>query len=323
MNRFRETANIPQLAHWLLAAAFVTTGRREVADDLLDMRNITTEPEYQDYYYGSAIRDKAIILYTLSLLNKNEEALPLLKEICDNFNNERWYSTQSVAWGLFSYMKWAGKMAGDKNTPAKIRVAVNEERTDQTIPSGRIWSKDLKLKPGDNSLIIENLSGNPVYASLTMKGIPLSSEPGIEEKGLSMKIDYVNMDLNTVDPGRLEQGSDFMMVIRVTNISLSAIDNIALTNMVPSGWEIQNTRLFEATEKMKESTFEYRDFRDDRVNTYFSLLRGETKTFLLILTAAYKGEYYHPSVWCEAMYNEGYYSRHPGKSVIVTGQNIE
>lgn len=323
MNRLRETPDIPRLSRWLLAAAFVTTGRREVADDLLDMRNIATEPEYQDYYYGSEIRDKAVILYTLSLLNKNEEAFPLLKEICDNFNNESWYSTQSVAWGLFSYMKWAGKMSGDKNTPAKIKVAVNEDRTDQTIQPGRIWSKDLKLKPGDNSLIIENTSGNPVYASLTMKGIPLTSEPEREEKGLSMKIDYVNMDLSTADQRKLEQGSDFMMVIKVTNNTFSGVDNIALTNMAPSGWEIQNSRLFETTTGIRESTFEYRDFRDDRVNTYFSLQRGETKTFLLILTAAYKGEYYQPSVWCEAMYNAGYYSRHPGKTVTVTGQNIE
>jgi uncharacterized protein YfaS (alpha-2-macroglobulin family) len=323
MNRLRETANIPHLSHWLLAAAFITTGRREVADDLLDLRNISTEPEYQNYYYGSEIRDKAIILYTLSILNKNEEALPLLKEICDNFNNESWYSTQSVAWGLFSYMKWADKMSGDKNVPVKIKVVVNEERSDQTIQPGRIWSKDLKLKTGDNSMIIENTSGSPVYASMTMKGIPLASDPERKEKGLGMKIDYVNMDLITIDQKKLEQGSDFIMVVKVTNNTFSAVDNIALTNMVPSGWEIQNTRLFETQTGIRESSFEYRDFRDDRVNTYFSLIRGETKTFLFILTAAYKGEYYQPSVWCEAMYNAGYYSRYPGKTVTVTGQNIE
>ena len=107
MNRLRESKDIPQLSRWLLAAAFATTGRPEAANDLLDVRNTTTEPEYHDYYYGSQIRDKAIILYTLTLLKNEEEALPLLKEICDKFNNESWYSTQSIAWGLFSYMKWA------------------------------------------------------------------------------------------------------------------------------------------------------------------------------------------------------------------------
>jgi hypothetical protein len=111
-----------------------------------------------------------------------------------------------------------------------------------------------------------------------------------------------------------------MMVVKVSNNSFTKVDNIALTTMVPSGWEIQNTRLFEAARGIKESTFDYRDFRDDRVNTYFGLSHGETKTFVLILNAAYKGEYFQPALWCEAMYTENCYARIPGTQVKVTGQ---
>lgn len=81
--------------------------------------------------------------------------------------------------------------------------------------------------------------------------------------------------------------------------------------------------MFEASTEIKESSFDYRDFRDDRVYTYFGLDRGETKTFVVFLNASYKGEYYQPSVWAEAMYKQNYYSRVPGKQVKVTGQNIE
>ena len=323
MNRLRETENIPQLSRWLLSAAFVTTGRREVADALLDMRKVTTEPEYQDYYYGSEIRDKAVILYTLSMLKKNEEALPLLKEICDSFNENNWFSTQSIAWGLFSYMKWTSENKTDASSPGRIKMSVNGEKSEETIPRGRILSKELKLKQTENSLVIENTSGNPIYASLTMQGIPLASESLKAEKGLSMKVEYVTTDLKPVDPANLAQGSDFMMVARITNNTFTRVDNIALTSMVPSGWEIQNTRLFETVSGIKESPYDYRDFRDDRVNTYFSLLRGETKTFVMILNAAYKGEYSRPGIWCEAMYNAGYYSRYPGGKVTVTGEKLE
>jgi hypothetical protein len=121
----------------------------------------------------------------------------------------------------------------------------------------------------------------------------------------------------------LRQGTDFMMVVKVTNNTFVKVENIALTEMVPSGWEIRNTRLFEADFGIKESTFDFRDFRDDRVNTYFALNQGETKTFVLILNAAYKGEFYQPSIWCEAMYTANCYSRHPGNPVKVTGQKIE
>jgi uncharacterized protein YfaS (alpha-2-macroglobulin family) len=137
---------------------------------------------------------------------------------------------------------------------------------------------------------------------------------------MTMKIDYLDRKLNPLDPKNLKQGSDFMMVMRVTNTTFTSVDNIALTAMIPSGWEIQNTRLFNAEYGIKESAYDYRDFRDDRVNTYFSLGRGETKTFTLLLSAAYKGEFFSPPVWCEAMYTGNFWSRYPGTTVTVTGQ---
>ena len=142
MNRLRESAGIPQLSRWLLAATYATTGRPEVAENLLDVRNTTTEQEYQNSYYGSELRDKAIILYALTLLKKDEQALPLLKEICNSFNEETWYSTQSVAWGLFSYMKWTESMAAEKNGSAKIKISLNGNKSDQTILSKEIWSEE-------------------------------------------------------------------------------------------------------------------------------------------------------------------------------------
>ena len=323
MNRLRESSGIPQLSRWLLAAAFATTGRPEVSADLLDVRNTGTEQEYCNYYYGSEMRDKAIILYTLTLLKNEEQALPLLKVICDNFNNEGWYSTQSIAWGLFSYMKWTESIPGDKNSPSKLKITFNGTKSEQTILSKQVWSKDLRQNNENNSLIVENNSEKPLYITLTRKGIPLVSDIAREDKGLYMKIDYMDMDLKPVDQKNLKQGSDFMMVVKVTNNTFTMVENIALTEMVPSGWEIQNTRLFEANYGIKESTYDWRDFRDDRVNTFFSLTQGQTRTFVLILNAAYKGEFYQPSVWCEAMYIPNCYSRYPGNPVKVTGQKIE
>ncbi len=320
MNRLRESPNIPQLSRWLLAATFATTGRPEIAAGLLDVRNTGTEAEFCNYYYGSEMRDKAIILYTLTLLKNEEQVLPVLKTICDNFNNEDWYSTQSIAWCLYSYMKWTETVPGDKSGPSKITFTFNGNKSEQTVPSKQVWLKDLKQNSDNNSLIIENKYEQPLYVTLTRKGIPLVSDMAREDKGVSMKIDYMDMNLKPLDQKNLKQGSDFLMVVKVTNNTFSLIQNIALTEMVPSGWEIQNTRLFEADYGIKESISDYRDFRDDRVNTYFSLTEGQTKTFVLILNAAYKGEFYQPSVWCEAMYTPNCYSRIPGNQVTVTGQ---
>jgi hypothetical protein len=195
---------------------------------------------------------------------------------------------------------------------------LNGEKSDQTIGNKQLLSKDLKISV-NNTLNLENTSGTPVYVNLIRKGIPLKSDATQQEKGVGMKIDYLDMNLKPVNHSTLTQGADFMMVVKVTNISFSKVENVALTQMVPAGWEIRNTRLFEADWGIKESTYDYRDFRDDRVNTYFTLNRGETKTFVLVLNAAYRGTYFQPSVWCEAMYTENFYSRIPGTTVKVTG----
>ncbi len=318
MNRLRETPGLPRLSKWLLAAAYITTGRKEAADELLDMRDISTEPEYSTYYYGSETRDKAIILYTLTLLDKNEEALRLASEICNSFSNESWFSTQSAAWGLFSYMKWAEKMQASGESASEVNLSFNGEGRTLKVNRGKIHSLDLKTEKNDNTLLIENRSGSPVYATLTLRNALPAGPEAKSEKGLAMKIEYLNRNLAVIDPSQLKQGTDFMMVARITNNTFTRVENIALTAMIPSGWEISNTRLYETVTGIKESSCDYRDFRDDRVNTYFPLAPGETRTFYIRLNAAYRGEYKQPAISCEAMYNASVYSRIPGNTVKVT-----
>ena len=67
----------------------------------------------------------------------------------------------------------------------------------------------------------------------------------------------------------------------------------------------------------KGSVFTYQDVRDDRVLTYFDLLQGETKTFRIMLMAAYQGRFYLPMVQCEAMYDHTINARMPGGWVEV------
>jgi len=78
---------------------------------------------------------------------------------------------------------------------------------------------------------------------------------------------------------------------------------MALTQIFPSGWEILNTRMIGAEDAFASSESDYRDIRDDRVYTYFSLPEGKEVRYSVLLNAAYAGKYYMPAVYCEAMYN--------------------
>jgi uncharacterized protein YfaS (alpha-2-macroglobulin family) len=315
MNRMRENAELPSLAKWFLAAAYATTGRPEVAQGLIDVRNMKTEPDYNSYYYGSSLRDRSIILYTLTTIGNTGEALELLKEIAAGLSREQWYSTQTTAWALFSYMNFSRQVRGESDQPMKVSVDFNGKTEKISSSEGAIMRT---LTPETtNKLVIENESDRPLFVTFTEQGVPLTTDQTVSESNLTMNVDYVDMAQAPVDVTSLAQGTGFMMVVTLTNTSFRQIGNLALTQMVPSGWEIQNTRLFEANLLLKESVYDYRDFRDDRVNTYFSLKGGETKKFYIILTASYRGVYSLPSVVCEAMYDEGVYARRPGREVTV------
>ena len=98
------------------------------------------------------------------------------------------------------------------------------------------------------------------------------------------------------------------------------LKDIALTQIFPSGWEIVNTRFTDFGTTTK-SDARYTDIKDDRVNFYFDLEKGKynskTKTFSVLLNAAYLGNYYLPGIQVEAMYDNDYLVRTKGRWIKV------
>jgi uncharacterized protein YfaS (alpha-2-macroglobulin family) len=94
------------------------------------------------------------------------------------------------------------------------------------------------------------------------------------------------------------------------------VDNIALSQIFPSGWEIVNTTFTELGGGASGQA-RYTDIRDDRVNFYFSLDAKKSKTFTVKLNASYLGTYYLPGAQTEAMYDYNYYARNKGQWITV------
>ena len=135
---------------------------------------------------------------------------------------------------------------------------------------------------------------------------------------LQMRIGYFTLSGKPVDPASLKQGTDFVAQVNIKNPGhRGRYDNLALTQIFPSGWEILNTRMMNDDEGFKSSPSDYRDVRDDRVNTYFSLPEGKEVTFYVMLNAAYTGKYYLPATSCQAMYDVSVSAMEKGKWVEV------
>ncbi|MEJ0056503.1 MAG: alpha-2-macroglobulin family protein [Bacteroidota bacterium] len=136
MNRLREMGGLPVASAWMLASAYAKAGQPEAAKTLIANLPTSVKP-YQEmaYSYGSDVRDKAIILETLLLLNDRAKGFELVKDISASLSNSNsWMSTQSVAWSL----KAVGMFAGtEKKGPLKFTYTYNGKNvsagTDLTI----------------------------------------------------------------------------------------------------------------------------------------------------------------------------------------------
>ena len=116
--------------------------------------------------------------------------------------------------------------------------------------------------------------------------------------------------------GNLKQGTELIAEVVVTNEKGEFVPNIVLTQILPSGFEIVNTRYTDygnATENLAD----YIDIRDVRANYYFGLKARETRTFKMLINASYLGTYYLPGVQCEAMYDNSFVARTKGQWIQI------
>ena len=131
-----------------------------------------------------------------------------------------------------------------------------------------------------------------------------------------MEIKYFSIDHLPLNPEKIEQGTDFYVEAKITNIGKYDYENIALSQLFPSGWEIRNTRM-DLVEEKGGSNITYQDIRDDRVYSYFNVDQNKTIIVKIQLNASYLGKFYLPIVNCEDMYNHSVNAKEGGRWVEV------
>lgn len=319
MNRLKENPNLSVSAKWRLAAAYAKAGQPETAKKLIDKLSYKIDPYSEmSYTYGSADRDKAMILETLTLLDIKSSSAVLVKEVSAALSSNQWMSTQTTAYCLIAVSKFA-KGSGGASKEMKYNVKINSNAPvvmNIQLPLKQI---DMQLKgaaPGE--LSVTNNGSGVMFARVIMEGIPETGDQSDASNELVLDINYTTMEGNLIDVSKLEQGTDFIAEVQIKNPGRRGeYLQMALSQIFPSGWEIHNTRMDVAASTVKTDYPTYQDIRDDRVYTYFNIAPGTTKTFRIVLNAAYLGKFYLPTVYCEAMYDNTVNARKPGKWVQV------
>jgi alpha-2-macroglobulin len=304
MNRLREFKYLSNEAKWKLAAAYKLAGQDIIAVDLIaGLPTTFTQRTTAGFTYGSDLRDQAIVLETLTLLGRKQQAATVLTEVAARLSEDSWYSTQTTAYSLIAIAKYCGKNASG----AKIMAATNLAGKSENInASSYVKQLPIVLKDGSNATSITNSGNNILYVKIITQGQPLTGDTikaSNNSAALNMSVSYISQNGTAVDISKLTQGTDFIAKVTIKNTGSKYYSQMALSQIFPSGWEILNPRMMDGEGAFKSSVSEYQDVRDDRVYSYFGIRQNETLTYYVQLNASYPGRYFLAATDCRAMYD--------------------
>lgn len=304
---------------WLLAAAYAEAGKPDLASEISNGLSFDFR-QYREYgyTYGSEIRDRAIVVNTLMQTNQKTRAADLVRDVAYALGSGQWMNTQELGFAFMAIARFLGSEPLKEHT---FEIVFPDGTKQAVVLDAPVLYIDITNEAWDGKEVkINNQSAETLFIRVSMSGKPIEYTSRTENNHLRMSIKFSDTQGRRIDVSRLARGTDVIAQIQITNSGsrLQYLDNIALTQIFPSGWEIHNERLTDYGDFLKNSMMDYRDIRDDRVYTYFDIYSvNNAQTYSVLLTATYPGRYFMPDVYCEAMYDKEVFARGGGGWVEV------
>jgi uncharacterized protein YfaS (alpha-2-macroglobulin family) len=319
--------NMSSAEKWMLAAAYHLAGAEEIRDKILAIAGtVTVEYDPFSYNYGSKYRDDAIILYCATLMKKMDIAELLAKNVSLKLSSTDYLSTQSSGYMLLAlgnYFEAIGINAEKGQVIAGTITLANGTKIDFN-EKGRY---SVKIKGNFDQNIQCSLSDksnvDQAFFTLSWNGVPKYDQIEAVEKNLKLNVTWYDESGNTINPQNLKQGATIIGKYSVKNTSpVTELSELALVQIIPSGWAIENTRLNNKVLPSWVTSWninkeDYMDIRDDRVMWFFDLEGQETLDFIVKINCVNAGDFWLPATLTEAMYNSDFKATTEGKKVHV------
>jgi uncharacterized protein YfaS (alpha-2-macroglobulin family) len=323
MNLVRENylGSLDPLSKRFLAAAYTLAGMATVTRDILSAAPVEIAP-YREAggTWGSDLRDAALAAYLSVKMKDADAASRALRSVSKGLSTDGWFSTQETAMAVIAvatYYKETSVPGGAVAFRFRVGEGTWSDMTlssyQSVVPLDDAWGKPVT---------IENKSDNPLFVTLFEEGVPLENRIRTENRGIEITRSFFDDIGRVVDVSAREQGSPFWVVYKVRSVLTTPVEELALSSVFPSGWEIMNSRATgedtpDWVRNISATNGEYMDVRDDRINWFFDLRANEIATFAVKVNPTFRGSYALPPVSCEAMYSPDTYARIAGGRVTV------
>ncbi|MFZ1728488.1 MAG: MG2 domain-containing protein [Bacteroidota bacterium] len=262
--------------------------------------------------FDSELRANAMMLNVLLEVDPGSKQIPdMLRWIANRA--EKMYSTQETAFVMLALGKAARRSAS-----SDISVAVMVDGKKRASYSGKsitVSEKEL----GSNAITLKASGNGEVYYYWSAEGIRKTGDVVEADAGMQVRRNWYDYRTRqSLSPDELRQGQLVVCKITLSGEGRS-VDNVVITDIIPAGCEIENTRLRASTDLdwpvANPLSVEYMDVRDDRVILFTSLAGSGSKEYLYLMRVVNEGAFALPPIAAEAMYDPSFHS-YNGASIV-------
>lgn len=316
MNYYKSSPQLLALdSRYLLSAAYAVAGdKRSYSTFLPQSFNGEASVKQTGGSFYSEVRDEAIALNALLDVDPGNAQIPVMaKHVAERLKKETYLNTQERA---FSFLA-LGKLA---RNAAKSTVTAEIRSGGKTIGKvdGNDWKGSKALLSGGPLEIVTKGSGR-LYYSWQASGISRSGAYKEEDNYLKVRRQFFDRHGNEITGATFKQNDLVIIAITLEKAFSNSIENIVVTDMLPAGFEIENSRTKElpGMDWIKNAaTPTAIDVRDDRIH-FFVDAYNNRQTYYYAVRAVSLGNYKQGPVSADAMYNGAFHSYHGAGTVRV------
>jgi uncharacterized protein YfaS (alpha-2-macroglobulin family) len=325
MSRLTEVVNTPRpdgmifsgQARLHLASAWFAAGRRDLAESLIPQ---TLPAPRQNRSLagsiGSPVRDRAILVNTLLAVQPDHPALPeLVQQLADSGVHGQWRSTQDTAFAVLALGRYL-RQSKTSSPYTSAELSSNGTQLGEAVDGKPLlWDagkKDVPLPPDGTKLAIHvtGPANTKAHISWLQVGVPLSPPPPADH-GMTIRRRLFDERGKPLNANRVHSGD--LVQVELTIGSNTALEHIAIDDLLPAGLEIENPRLkttaADTTDQPQEGRIFNRfsdarlDMRDDRLVLIGNLSGAGTGTYVYTARAVTPGTFVLPPAHAECMYD--------------------
>jgi uncharacterized protein YfaS (alpha-2-macroglobulin family) len=161
---------------------------------------------------------------------------------------------------------------------------------------------------GTSALKLTNRTGNRVFYQLVQSGFDLQLPTRVTKNGIEVFREYT--DSGGKPLGEVEVGSEIRVRLRIRTLEASRprIENVAIVDLLPSGFELAYDRASGEAPGSGSLQVDFVEPREDRMLVFCTAENG-IKDFVYTIRPTSKGKFSVPPVFAESMYDKTVWSQ--------------